>query len=98
MHKYAAVLLTLFLSTPALARIEPFPPAFKTEMVATNGTSLYVRVGGAGPAVVLLHGYGDTGDMWAPLAIVLAKDHTVIVSDLRGMGMSDHPDTGYTKT
>src|SRR5437660_472465 len=35
--------------------------------------------------------------MWAPLAIVLAKDHTVIVPDLRGMGMSDHPDTGYTK-
>jgi pimeloyl-ACP methyl ester carboxylesterase len=32
-----------------------------------------------------------------PLAIVLAKDHTVIVPDLRGMGMSDHPDTGYTK-
>jgi hypothetical protein len=37
MRKYAAVLLTLSLSTPALARIEPFPPAFKTEMVATNG-------------------------------------------------------------
>ena len=32
-----------------------------------------------------------------PLAIVLAKDHTVIVPDLRGMGRSDHPDTGYTK-
>jgi len=47
--------------------------------------------------VVLLHGFGDTGDMWAPLAIVLAMDHTVIVPDLRGMGMSDHPDTGYTK-
>src|SRR5258708_11572656 len=66
-------------------------------MVPTNGTSLYVRVGGKGPAVVLLHGFGFTGDMWAPLAIVLAKDHTVIVPDLRGMGMSDHPDTGYTK-
>ena len=40
MRKYAAVLLTLCLSTPVLARIELFPPAFKTEMVATNGTSL----------------------------------------------------------
>ncbi len=28
---------------------------------------MHVRVGGAGPAVVLIHGYGDTGDMWAPL-------------------------------
>jgi pimeloyl-ACP methyl ester carboxylesterase len=66
-------------------------------MVETNGTSLYVRVGGHGPAVVLLHGFGDTGDMWAPFATVLAKDHTVIVPDLRGMGLSAHPDTGYTK-
>ena len=38
-----------------------------------------------------------TGDMWAPLAAVLVKDHTVIVPDLRGMGLSAHPDTGYTK-
>src|SRR5271155_2105134 len=97
MRKYVAVLLTLFLGTPALARIEPFPAAFKTEMVATNGTSLYVRVGGKGPPVVLLHGYGETGDMWAPLAAVLAKDHTVIVPDLRGMGLSERPAGGYDK-
>ena len=32
-----------------------------------------------GPAVVLLHGFGDTGDMWAPLAADLAKGHTVVV-------------------
>ncbi len=50
-----------------------------------------------GPAVVLLHGFGDTGDMWAPLAADLAKDHTVVVPDLRGMGLSAHPDSGYTK-
>jgi pimeloyl-ACP methyl ester carboxylesterase len=56
-----------------------------------------VRVGGKGPAVVLLHGFGDTGDMWAPLAAVLVKQHTVIVPDLRGMGLSAHPDGGYTK-
>lgn len=80
-----------------LAAIEPFPPSFKTQMVETNGTSLHVRLGGKGPAVVLLHGFGDTGDMWAPLAAVLVKDHTVIVPDLRGMGLSAHPDTGYTK-
>ncbi len=66
-------------------------------MVRTNGTDLYVRVGGHGSAVVLLHGFADTGDMWAPLAAVLVKDHTVIVPDLRGMGLSAHPDAGYTK-
>ena len=47
--------------------------------------------------MVLLHGFGDTGDMWAPIAAKLVKNHTVIVPDLRGMGLSAHPDTGYTK-
>jgi len=45
----------------------------------------------------LLHGFGDTGDMWAPLAAELVRNHTVIVPDLRGMGLSTHPDSGYTK-
>jgi pimeloyl-ACP methyl ester carboxylesterase len=93
----AAAAAAAVLATPALARITPFPAGFHTQMVQTNGTRLYVRVGGHGPAVVLLHGFGDTGDMWAPLAAALAKDHTVVVPDLRGMGLSAHPDTGYTK-
>jgi pimeloyl-ACP methyl ester carboxylesterase len=37
------------------------------------------------------------GLMWAPLAAALAKDHTVIVPDLRGIGLSSYPDTGYDK-
>jgi pimeloyl-ACP methyl ester carboxylesterase len=77
--------------------VEPFPASFKTQTIKTNGTELYVRVGGRGPAVVLLHGFGDTGDMWAPIAARLVTNHTVIVPDLRGMGLSAHPDTGYTK-
>src|SRR5712672_1036854 len=98
MFKYlVAVAVAAILVTRTFARIESFPSAFHTQMVQTNGTSLFVRVGGQGPVVILLHGFGDTGDMWAPLAIVLVKDHTVIVPDLRGMGLSDHPDTGYTK-
>jgi pimeloyl-ACP methyl ester carboxylesterase len=56
-----------------------------------------VRVGGKGPAVLLLHGFGDTGDMWGPLAADLARDHTVVVPDLRGMGLSSHPEGGYDK-
>ena len=35
--------------------------------------------------------------MWAPVASVLAKDHVVIVPDLRGMGLSSHPEGGYDK-
>ncbi|BCG72221.1 epoxide hydrolase [Mesorhizobium sp. 113-1-2] len=91
------VLGLLSLAAPASARVTPFPTGFKTQSIETNGTKLYVRVGGQGPAVVLLHGFADTGDMWAQAAIKLMKDHTVIVPDLRGMGLSAHPDSGYTK-
>ena len=97
MFRYLAAAAAALLAAPAVARVEPFPASFHTQMVQTNGTSLHVRVGGQGPAVVLLHGFGDTGDMWAPLAAVLVKEHTVIVPDLRGMGLSAHPDAGYTK-
>lgn len=90
-------IVTLFFAACASAAVTPFPATFHTQMMATNGTQLHVRVGGKGPAVVLLHGFGDTGDMWAPIAAKLVKDHTVIVPDLRGMGLSAHPDTGYTK-
>src|SRR5882724_10963207 len=74
-----------------------FPPEFRTSDIPTNGTTIYVRSGGTGPAVVLLHGYGETGDMWAPLAVDLARDHTVIVPDLRGLGLSAKPAGGFDK-
>jgi pimeloyl-ACP methyl ester carboxylesterase len=45
----------------------------------------------------MLHGFGDTGDMWAPLAATLMHDRTVVVPDLRGMGLSSHPEDGYDK-
>ncbi|MCE4062003.1 alpha/beta hydrolase [Pandoraea sputorum] len=91
------LLLASLHAFPAFADKFSFPPEFKQQTIATNGAKIYVRVGGHGPAVVLLHGYGETGDMWAPLAARLAKTHTVVVPDLRGMGLSDHPANGYDK-
>ena len=93
---FAALFVTCLTAAPAFA-VEPFPSSFHTEDIKTNGTVLHVRIGGQGPAVVMLHGFGDTGDMWAPAATVLARNHTIVVPDLRGMGLSAHPDTGYTK-
>ena len=73
MVRFRAIAIAgLLFAAPAMA-IEPFPPAFKTQEIATNGTTLHVRVGGSGPAVVLLHGFGDTGDMWAPVAAKLVQ-------------------------
>ncbi|MDF3933609.1 alpha/beta fold hydrolase [Pseudomonas citronellolis] len=89
--------LLVALSFPAFAGVTAFSSAFKTEDVAVPGAKIHVRVGGKGPAVVLLHGFGDTGDMWAPLANDLARDHSVVVPDLRGLGLSSIPDGGYDK-
>jgi pimeloyl-ACP methyl ester carboxylesterase len=82
---------------PAAARIEKFPAGFHVQRIKTGDATIYVRVGGKGPAVVMLHGFGDTGDMWAPMARALYKNHTIIVPDLRGMGLSSHPNNGYDK-
>jgi len=92
----AAIVLASGIAVPAAANVEKFI-GIRTEMIKTDGATIYVRVGGKGPAVVMLHGFGDTGDMWAPLANVLIKDHTVIVPDLRGMGLSSYPNVGYDK-
>ncbi|MDB5996515.1 MAG: putative alpha/beta hydrolase fold protein [Pseudomonas sp.] len=92
-----AASLLFALSLPAVADVTPFPASFRTQDIQVEGAKIHVRVGGKGPAVVLLHGFGDTGDMWAPLAADLARDHTVVVPDLRGMGLSSIPECGYDK-
>jgi pimeloyl-ACP methyl ester carboxylesterase len=77
--------------------MQSFPASFRTQKVETEGATIHVRLGGHGPAVVLLHGFGDTGDMWVALAADLERDHAVVVPDLRGMGLSSHPVGGYDK-
>jgi pimeloyl-ACP methyl ester carboxylesterase len=77
--------------------VQPFPASFRTEDIKTDRATIHVRHGGHGPAVVMLHGFADTGDMWAPLAAALAPERTVVVPDLRGMGLSSHPESGYDK-
>jgi len=84
-------------ATCAAAQVPPYPASFRTQEIATNGATIHVRVGGKGPAVVLLHGYGETGDMWAPMARDLVRDHTVVVPDLRGLGLSSKPAGGFDK-
>ncbi len=69
-----------------------------TEHTATvNGIRLYYRRSGEGPPVVLLHGYPQTGYCWRHVAADLARDHTVIVPDLRGYGRSDKALNGMDK-
>jgi pimeloyl-ACP methyl ester carboxylesterase len=80
-----------------MSTVQSFPKSFRKQNVKTDGATIHVRSGGKGPAVVMLHGFGDTGDMWAPVAAALVNDRTVVVPDLRGMGLSSHPEAGYDK-
>src|SRR5438270_258454 len=70
---------------------DTFPSGFLTQEINCSGSTLHVRIGGQGAAVVMLHDCGDTGDMWAPAGAALVKHHTVVVPDLRGIGLSTHP-------
>jgi pimeloyl-ACP methyl ester carboxylesterase len=96
MWKFGLAALALACAAPAVAQVAPYPADFTTREITTNGTTIHVRVGGTGPAVVLLHGYGETGDMWEPLAARLVRNR-VIVPDLRGLGLSAKPAGGYDK-
>jgi haloacetate dehalogenase len=55
------------------------------------GARVRVRTAGSGPPVVLLHGYPQTSVMWHRVAPGLARDHTVVLADLRGYGDSVPP-------
>src|ERR1700737_4460960 len=74
------------------------PSTFRFRTVPSpEGADIFVRSGGSGPVVVLLHGYAETSDSWAPLATELIKSYTVVVPDLRGIGKSSRPPGGYDK-
>ncbi|NGZ88137.1 alpha/beta fold hydrolase [Duganella aceris] len=70
---------------------------FSEGKVAVNGVNLHYVIGGKGPALVLLPGWPETWWEWHKLMPQLARRHTVIAVDLRGMGGSDKPATGYDK-
>ena len=82
----------------AAAAQPALPSTFKSQTVTSpEGADIFVRSGGSGPVVVLLHGYAETSDSWAPLAAELVKTYTVVVPDLRGIGRSSRPAGGYDK-
>src|SRR5437867_2338314 len=89
----------LIAAAAPLAHAQPsLPSSFHATTVhSPEGAEIYVRSGGNGPVVVLLHGYAENSDSWAPVASDLMKDHTVVVPDLRGIGRSSKPPGGYDK-
>ena len=67
---------------------------FERRQIAASGATINLRIGGAGPPLLLLHGYPQTHVMWHRIAPALAEDFTVVLADLRGYGDSAKPPGG----
>ena len=64
---------------------------FDYRRVDVEGVTVNCAVAGSGAPLLLLHGYPENHLMWRQVAPVLARDHTVVLSDLRGYGDSGKP-------
>src|ERR687895_425608 len=67
---------------------------FEDERVRVGDAEYFVTSGGAGPPVLLLHGFPQTHACWSRVAPALAENHTVVAADLRGYGESNAPAGG----
>jgi haloacetate dehalogenase len=76
-------------------------PGFASHWIDTEAGKMFARSHGAGPPVLLLHGFGETHVAWHRIAPALAKRFFVVAMDLRGYGWSAAPDSAkgeaYTK-
>ncbi len=68
---------------------------FTTRTTQLKGVALHVAEAGEGDPVLMLHGYPQSGEVWRFVAPELAKNHRVIIPDLRGMGLSEAVADGY---
>jgi haloacetate dehalogenase len=64
---------------------------FEAQEFSLGEASIFARVGGSGPPLLLLHGYPQSHLMWARVAPALTARFTVVVPDLRGYGRSSAP-------
>jgi haloacetate dehalogenase len=71
-----------------------FFPGFKHDTLQTSGATINVVKGGDGPPLLLIHGAPQSHVSWHIVAPQFAKDHTVIMPDLRGYGDSSKPPDG----
>jgi pimeloyl-ACP methyl ester carboxylesterase len=68
---------------------------FSHHIADVNGIRMHYVIGGQGEPVVLLHGWPQTWYEWHKVMPALAKNYTVIAPDLRGLGDSSKPISGY---
>ena len=71
-----------------------FFPGFKPITIPVTGATITGVMAGQGPPVLLLHGAPQSHISWRLVAPELSRDHTVVVTDLRGYGDSSKPPDG----
>jgi pimeloyl-ACP methyl ester carboxylesterase len=98
----SAFTLVLNQNHTAMAQQQPNGTSFQIDNVtfshntaSVNGMQLHYVMGGQGDPIVLLHGWPETWYAWHKVMPALAQNYTVIAPDLRGIGDSSKPTTGY---
>jgi pimeloyl-ACP methyl ester carboxylesterase len=90
----AGFVLVLMLSVPAFSQ----GGNYQSQTANVNGVKLhYLKAGTGKRPLVLIHGFGETSRMWIPLFEEFGHDYTIIAPDIRGLGDSSRPASGYDK-
>jgi hypothetical protein len=91
-------LIALTFAMPAVAQHGTNEPAGLLIHLKTGVTLNYVVQGKAGgPVIILLHGAGDSWHSYERVLPLLPADYRVYAITLRGHGLSDHPEAGYSR-
>jgi len=89
------VIALLLSARGSVTRNRLLPSSFQARTIHSRKLRTSSYAGEERGRVVLIHGYAENSDSWAPLAADLMKDHTVVVPDVRGIGKSSKPEAGY---
>jgi len=93
-HLAFALLLVFAASLSAFAQADAATKNIVSRTAEVDGVQFHYMTAGKGPAVVLIHGYAETSQMWKPIIPLLAQRFTVIAPDLPGIGDSSIPADG----
>lgn len=85
-----------------MSKLADLFPGYQSRSIDTSVGKIFVRIGGRGSPLLLLHGYPQSNVMWHRVAPLLENQHTLVIADLPGYGASDAPEAGpdhapYTK-
>jgi len=91
---YITIVLLIIFGATAMAQDNKY----QSQTAALSGARIhYLRAGTGKRALVLIHGFGDTSHMWTPLFDEFGSEYSIIAPDMRGLGESSRPMTGYDK-